>query len=393
MPAWRWLGGVALIVAGVAAAQAPEATTTPSVVTAPIRLLHTGDIGAVPLVQVDAGGRTTWWLIDTGATVNAIAPRLAQQINARPAGARRVESIGGGRTANVVELPPLRVGGERFDAVQAVELEIDDYFARVGAEVAGILGQPFLSRQPVTFDFAQRQLVLGVPQAMAEGTVTVPLAVDSGLPVLQLSLGQRPAGRFLFDSGNPGALVLFAAGARRLLPGELGLPELTIAELGGTVTARFARVDASGAAGLALSDVPVAIEGGHRARRGGHFDRLDGSLGLAPLLNTRVTIDMRAATLSIDASRIGAVAGGFGLVLAQSPAGPVVVAVLESGPAAAAGIRPGDRLLAVDGEASGAVAALWSSLAARDEAEFRFAVAGGERTVRLQRPAFFPRLP
>ena len=88
--------------------------------------------------------------------------------------------------------------------------------------------------------------------------------------------------------------------------------------------------------------------------------------------------------------------GGFGITLAQgSGAGLVVNAVLDGGPAAAAGIAVGDAVTAIDGHTtlSWAPADAWQALAGRGAADFEIARAGSTtRRMRLQRQRFFPLL-
>jgi C-terminal processing protease CtpA/Prc len=87
--------------------------------------------------------------------------------------------------------------------------------------------------------------------------------------------------------------------------------------------------------------------------------------------------------------------GGFGLALIGRSDGLAVAAVLDTGPAAAAGIQPGDTVLAIDGtETRGwTPTQAWGALAGRNGAVFdvRRDDAPGRR-VRLERRRFFPLL-
>ena len=89
------------------------------------------------------------------------------------------------------------------------------------------------------------------------------------------------ADEFVFDTGNAGALLLFARRAESLLAGAPPLPETAVRELGGVVRARLARIDRVSAPGWVARQVPAALETGAAARRGLHFDRLAGSLVVA----------------------------------------------------------------------------------------------------------------
>ncbi len=362
--------------------------------TVPLRLLRTGDIGAVPLVEVMIGAERSWWLLDTGATSNVISPHLVARIKSREIGSARVSAVGGSQQARRLALPGIALGDRTWHDVTALEVDVRSYFASTGAVVDGILGLPFMSPYAVTFDFASKELVLRASGASPdpEQQRVVPLQVEGGLPLVAVSIGDRPAERLLFDTGNPGALVLFEQRARRLRHESGSLPSITVNELGGEVTAFYVLFDRIAIDGLQARGVPAALEGGARARRGGHFDVLAGSLGVALFENNRITVDVGAQRLHLPRqAELRSPDGGFGLVLATVRNQCIVVAVIDGGPAARHGLIPGDRVTAVDGVPNtGNTATTWQSLHHKDAAEFQLERDGATRVVRLERSKFFP---
>lgn len=365
-----------------------------------LHLLRTGDLGGLPAIDLVIDGLATRWLVDSGATTSLVSPPLAARLGLGRLPPVRVATAGGVQTLDRFRLPALPVLG-LDEGTSVVAMDLEPVLGAAGAALDGLLGAPWLRDRVTQFDFAGRRLRWSSePHAAgaAEAEVTLPLTWDAGLPVLRLAIGAREPDRFLLDTGNAGALVVFAARSQRLLVGTSALPALTVQELGGPVSARYARIEVLAAPGYAAAEVPAAFEEGGRARRGGHFDRLAGSLGVALFEAGALTIDGPGARLVIAQPGLPApppLPGGFGLVLARSADRLLVAAVLGGGPAAAAGVVAGDVLASIDGSdtRSWTPAQAWQALAGRDRAHFELQRAGSEPArITLARARFFPLL-
>lgn len=367
---------------------------------APLQLLRTGDIGLLPSIEIMLDGAATRWLVDSGATTALVTPALAARLTLRRHFlAARVATAGGVQTVDRYTLPALPLFGSATDAT-ALAVDLAELFGPAGARVDGLLGAPWLREGATTFDFARGELRWApAGAAPPPGAAVLPLRWDDALPVVRLAIGERKAEDFLFDTGNAGALVVFAHRAQALLASAGHLPATTVRELGGTVRAYHARVDRLAAPGVAWREVPSALESGATARRGGHFDRLSGSLGCALFETGAVTLDAAGERLVVELPGLPdplPLTGGFGITLSTSDAaGLVVSAVIEGSPAAAAGVAAADAVTAMDGRSTGGWTAVdaWQALAARDAAEFELSRAGSApRRVRLERRRFFPLL-
>lgn len=149
---------------------------------------------------------------------------------------------------------------------------------------------------------------------------------------------------------------------------------------------------------MTLREVPAALESGAAARRGGHFDRLAGSLGAALFEAGAVTLDGPGERLMIELPgppEPPPLPGGFGLALGPSQAGLAVTAVIDGSPAATAGVLAGDEVAAIEGtHTRGWTAAeAWQALAGRSAAAFEFLRGGGApQRVKLERRRFYPLL-
>jgi len=364
----------------------------------PLQLLRTGDIGGLPWVELPLGGRATRWLVDSGASIALIAPALAQALKLERRADLRVAGAGGVQRLPRFALPPLPLPTAAARA-EAAALDLASLLGPAGATLDGLIGAPWLREAVTRFDFARGELSWPQRAAAPAGpSAQLPLRWDAGLPVLSLALGERRAEPFLFDTGNAGALVLFAQRARTLLEATAALPASTVRELGGSVRALHARIERVSAAGWTMRELPAAFESGAPGERGAHFDRLSGSLGCAAFEAGAVTLDGPGGRLLVELPGLpepAPLAGGFGLRLEAGGAAPRVAAVFDAGPAAAAGIAPGQWLLGLDdADAHGwPPEQVWQRLAGRTQAEFALGTEAADaapRRVTLRREAFFP---
>lgn len=364
--------------------------------TLPLQLLRTGDLGGLPWVEIDLQGRATRWLVDSGASAALVSPALAERLALRPLPPLRVAMAGGVQTLQRALLPPLPGAGMGSDT-PAIVLDLQQLLGATGAALDGALGAPWLRERRTRFDFARGTLQWAGPSAASpDGVAVLPLRWEEGLPVVSLALGERSADEFVFDTGNAGAMLLFARRAELLLAGAPPLPETAVRELGGVVRARMARLDRLSAPGWVARQVPAALESGPAARRGLHFDRLAGSLGVALFEPGAVTLDGPGNRLMVELPGLPeppALPGGFGLRL-EAGSSLTVSAVFETGPAAAAGLAAGDQVQAIDGADARqwSVPQAWASLAGREACTLQVYRQGGSHRAELRRERFFPLL-
>jgi hypothetical protein len=380
-------------------AQPPHGTAEASAeVSAPLHRLHTGDLGALAAVDARLGGLPWRCLVDSGASIALVSPAFAARLGLRVVERSRVATAGGPLQLDRVELPPLEVAGRRVDAPQALVLDLERQLGDVGAAVDGLIGAPALRRRVTRLELASAKVhwdLSAQRPTAAQARAVWPLRWEGGLPVIDLALGDRAPAPFLFDTGNAGSLVVFARHAARLMEGAQGLPTVTMLELGGRVSVHQVLVERLHAPGYLARDVPAAFESGGGARRGAHFDRLAGSVGLALFSDGAVTLDGPGGRLIVELPNLPEVPrlpGGFGLALrSQAGQAPVVAAVFEGGPAARAGVRPGRRLLALDGQdvSSWRASEVWRLLYGVERASFGFDALPA--AVELARERFFER--
>jgi hypothetical protein len=346
------------------------------------QVLRFEDLEGAILVQakiVAGAGRDTSgiFVLDTGAGFLALDLDLARRfdIAAAAAGSAAVDLA-------ARPLARLELGGLQMDQVWPV-LTVDAGVIRrvTGRPVLGLLGQALFRDRVIVLDYLERTLVLLPPEAdstrvspvaglaLSAAAVAVPfrLAGDGKVLVPAWVKGRPdgPAGRLtlIVDTGATKS-VFFRAALDRHLPGWTAWP--TLRGLGaptliGDASAELVRVTAielrvpGGTIGRSGMDAAVLGGGLGEVLAEDVGEPVDGLLGYSFLKHYRIALDFPRGRLWFDPSR-GDVVDRIeeyshpGLQLENVRGGVRVFAVAEGSPAARAGIRAGDELMAIDGE-------------------------------------------
>jgi hypothetical protein len=306
-------------------------------------------------VDVRLNGKGPFRLLaDTGGS-NIVTPALARELGLETAGA--LEGRGVGERSEDVALT--RVG-----TVELGEASLKDQLFAVfplagldaaeGVEVQGLIGYEVFKRFVVTIDYAARRLTLHDPRAFRpDGRgVAVPFTFDGHVPQVDGTL-DGIAGKFWIDTGSRASLSVFRPFADRH-----GLVERYAARLeavtgwgiGGPARALLAR-----ARRLTLGDVVVerpVID--ISVRTEGTTDDRYGAGNVGGVILKRFTVTFDYGTQRIffapnAAAREPEPHDRAGLWLNAAGGAFEVMDVVAGGPAAKAGVRVGDRVVAVDG--------------------------------------------
>jgi hypothetical protein len=346
------------------------------------QVLRFEDLEGAILVRanlVPASGRDTSgvFVLDTGAGFLALDLGLARLLGTADTGA-------GPAAVDLAARPlaRLELGGLQMDQVSPV-LTVDAGVIRrvTGRPVLGLLGQALFRDRVVVLDYLEGTLVILPPEpaptgpspvaglALSATAVAVPFRLAGDGKVLVsawvTSRVGRPAGKLtlIVDTGATKS-VFFRAALDRCLSGWTAWPSLRglgAPTLVGDASAEMVRVTGIelGAPGgtVARSGVDAAVL---RSDLGPALaddvgEPVDGLLGYSFLKHFRIALDFPRGLLWLDPSR-GDVRDRLeeysqpGLQLESVGAGVRIFAVAEGSPAALAGIRSGDEVVAIDGE-------------------------------------------
>lgn len=301
------------------------------------------------------GHRPVFMLFDSGG-FNLISPQIARRLGLKSEGALQARGVGeGSEELAVTHVGEVRFGGATLRDQLFYVLPLQGLADVEGVEVAGVLGFEVLQRFAVEVDYARRRLTLTLPEHFEPA--------HAGTPVPFVFVGHMPAvtgtidgveGRFTIDTGSRGAVALHRPFVERHQLVERYHPDIEAVTgwgVGGGVRAKVVR-----AAMLTLGsvEVPLPVTELVTSEKGALTDRyLAGNVGGGVLRRFRVTFDYRHERLYL-APGGDATADVFdraGLWLVGDSKELTVEDLIPGGPAAAAGVMPGDRLLALDGVA------------------------------------------
>lgn len=323
----------ALAVAGLAAAPALARADVPAVVSLSERRNRF-------LADVEIDGRPGYrFVLDTGASTHFVSSRVAEALSLPRVEQRRVRGYDGRRIEDVVGLSQLRVGGVDLGASRAIA-----WSAERLEDHDGLIGYPLLFPQAVVA-LGQGRLSLRTPPPELQTAVAAEVMRNQ-----TLLLGGLPGapGRFVFDTGAQDctlAPAFFAKAARS--PAYQDAPKLIYRhEDGRTETAAFR--PAAMSFGAFRIEEPVVRVGGIDGREG-VFEAVDGLFGVTLIRRYTWALDQERRTLSATVGEGGGRIGmtGAGVRLRGQGGMLRVAGVQDGGPAFDAGVRPGQRVLAV----------------------------------------------
>lgn len=254
--------------------------SSPERVEVPLRAIPDGSGGCAGfVVQVEAGGRKIWVLLDTGSGGFFAVERALRKSGLEPISEETVFAGGGaGREASKKGfVPSFAIGGLRFrDAVATTTPnEIDP-----AGRYQGVLGIGIFAGYRVTLDLAKGRLVLDSGEIPAGA---VPYWEVAGQMLVEAGGGERGRGLFLFDTGASRSFLSFGyasgaagagadvrtyggavEGARQVLGVVLefpGLPPSAKPKTAGDLTqrSRLSGVEISGFLGLDVLDGAVVV--------------------------------------------------------------------------------------------------------------------------------------
>jgi hypothetical protein len=308
-------------------------------------------------VEVRLNGKGPFKLLcDTGGG-NIVTPEVVKALGIAAQGALEARGAGeGSEDAGLTRIQTVQLGGvELRDQLFAV-LSFGTLSAVEGVTVQGLVGYEIFKRFVVTIDYAGRRLTLRNPASHREDGPgsAVPFRFDQHIPQVDGAIDGIP-GKFWLDTGSRGSLSIMAPFAESHgLVKRYGarLEAVTGWGIGGAARALLAR-----AGRLTLGDgvvvdrpvVDISVQ-----KQGGETDRyVAGNVGGAILKRFTLTFDYGRQRVTFAPNAAAPAAQPYdrsGLWLNVAAGGFEVMDVVAGGPGAKAGLRVGDRVLAVDGK-------------------------------------------
>lgn len=117
------------------------------------------DIVLVP-VRLAPKGRVFSFLLDTGAELTAVDPKIAAELHLQPGEDVDVLTVGEGHKVPTVRLNQLQIGSLRIPPLQAASYDLGALAEALESRVDGVLGVDILSRFPFTIDFTRKEVTI-----------------------------------------------------------------------------------------------------------------------------------------------------------------------------------------------------------------------------------------
>lgn len=303
--------------------------------------------------------RLLWFALDTGAYNSIINTPVLQSLNLKTDGTG-VATGAGGRVESIrLSGVNFDVGGAPLKDLNIAALTLTSLENSTGRAMDGILGAEFFRRYVVEIDYDAKEITLHEPatyEYSGRGE-SLPLSFNDNHPYVRakVELPGRAAieGEFVIDAGSNLALILLPSfieehKLRDALPQTLRTYGRGV---GGEVALPIGRAARLRLGGFTLERPVTAFPSDGTFGRAGKA----GNIGSAILRHFKVIFDYSRSRVILEPNRQFPAPfeydmSGLNLVT-ESPAFKVVrvLRVLENTPAAEAGIKQGDEIVAVDG--------------------------------------------
>jgi len=307
--------------------------------------LHSGHL----FVKVMLNGKGPYRMLFDSASGSLLLPTTAASLGIAPSGS--------GASVGVARVDRVELGGVELARQSFATADIGELLRRVEgvSDIAGVIGYEIVKRMPVKLDYERGRATLYDPARFkyAGSGARVPVELRGQQAVVRGRV-DGDAGLFLVNTGNRGSLTLSRSFAEdHKLRERYGskLEAVYGASVAGPLRATLARVRTLELGDVTVKD-PVTMlsvdDAGALAER-----EVAGSVGNGILMRFAVTFDFPGGSLYFDETASTGKPDAWdraGLWIERGDNGFEVVHVVEGGPAAAAGVKPGDVIVAVDGK-------------------------------------------
>jgi len=316
--------------------------------------VHNGHL----FVNVMLNGKGPFRMLFDSGGVNVLMPRVVTALGLKAEGALPGTGTGEAQQdAGLTTIEHLDVGGIVLDRQVFATVDLAAFMQRVEGldDVAGLVGYELFKRFPVKLDYTRSRAVFYDPSTFRYqgGGTRLPFRFHEHVPQVDGTV-DGIAGSFDIDTGSRGSLTLTAPFVERNgLVARYGatLQFISGAGLGGHVRSWLARAER-----LELGDIVVTkpVTALSTQTKGALADPdLAGNVGYGVLRQFDITFDYASGTLYFEKNaNFGQpdVHDRSGMWIERATNGFTIVDVVAGGPAAKAGLKSGDVIVAIGGK-------------------------------------------
>ena len=162
-----------------------------------------------PVIDVEMGGKTYKFALDTGAEGGRISSDIVDALNLKPVGEVMAgDPSGKNRQAvSIYEVPEMKVGAATLHGVRMIgQSGITPHDTK--AYFDGVLGYGAFHDVLLTLDYPHRQVILTLGGMSKDQLAkSIPYRLEHGIPFLDVQVGKVKIGGHV-DSGSDGALSI-----------------------------------------------------------------------------------------------------------------------------------------------------------------------------------------
>jgi hypothetical protein len=347
----------------------PAAFSPPAPTAAPV--VWTGSHGTIELpfhyrrghvwVTLSVNGAApAEFILDTGAFNTCLDRSYAQTIGLTAEGEHVAEGVGGYDTFGFTPIRTLRWTGAPGHAIEVRDLRVGVIQLQSGlssvewGRTAGLIGYDVLSRFTIDIDFDRQVLTLHDPATYRHsgpGT-PIPMTLHGNVPSIETTLNGKCRGTYIVDVGNASVLSIGAAQVMQcgLLTTKQKKIDQMVGGIGGVFVESVCRLDSLQIGPFRFVEPVAGLSTHHQGGSGS--TEIQGNIGTTVLERFRCTFDYARATLWLDPGPRYALREAFtrsGLWFTRWSGAVVVFGVVKDSPAADAGLKIYDTLVAVNG--------------------------------------------
>lgn len=298
-------------------------------------------------------GVETPMMLDSGAGVTTLDDDFAKKIGLKKGMKITAQGTGGSEPGELVQDVTIQAGNLKLSGATVLVLDLERIEKAIGRPLPAVLGRELFMNSVVGLDFDRQLLTLSPSKGFAapNGATEVKLKRDGTLHLLPVAVAGLPTVEAVLDLGNGGALSVskeyFDANPKLAsLPYALGLS----GGVGGLHETRRVTVPAVSLGGVSLANVPADLGS---MPKGPYAGRVNAGLQLFKPF--RLTLDfghdrmwLQRTNAPVDFPKDRA---GMFVMLEDDHFN--ILHVSPGSPAAKAGLKTGDRLVAIGGEKVG----------------------------------------
>jgi predicted aspartyl protease len=313
-------------------------------------------------LQVRLDGKGPFrFLCDTGGA-NIVTPELARSLGLETAGTLQGRGVGEkSEDVGLTKIKSLEIGGATLSNQVFAVYPLMDLAKAEGLLPQGLIGYEVFKRFVVTVDYEHRRLTLTLPSAFSyQGTGTVvPFRFNNHIPQVEGEIDGIP-GRFDIDTGSRSSLTILAPFAEKHnLKEKYGakIEAVTGWGVGGPARGWIVRTHVLKLGGVTVEGAVADLS----VQKSGAFvdPYVAGNVGAGVLQRFNIVFDYGGQRLIFEPNANFSRPDLYdraGMWLNLEGDAFKIIDVVAGGPAAEAGLKAGDTILAVDGKSSARLA-------------------------------------